>query len=104
MFLLFRKEFHDAIRSGRKRQTIRFWKQRPVKPGGRMHSPKLGKFRITEITEIDASDLTDEDARLDGLPSIEALRAKLIELYGSTTPPDRKCFKITFDFLGDGAD
>jgi len=103
MFLLFRKEFHDAIRSGRKRQTIRFWKQRPVKPGGRLHSPRLGKFLITDIREIDPADLTDDDARLDGFDSVADLHAKLIELYGSIAPPDRKCFKLTFEFLGDGS-
>jgi hypothetical protein len=101
MFLLFRKEFHEPIRSGRKRQTVRFWKQRPVKPGGRMHSPHLGKFLITDIREIDPADLTDEEARLDGLDSVEALHAKLIELYGSINPPDRTCYKLTFEFLGE---
>ena len=100
MFLLFRKEFHDAIRSGAKRQTIRFWKQRPVRPGGRLHSPRLGKFLITAIDEIDPATLTDDDARLDGFASAEALREKLVELYGSITPPGRKCFKLTFEFLG----
>lgn len=103
MFLLFRKEFHEAIRSGRKRQTVRFWKQRPVKPGGRMHSPRLGKFLITDIVEIDPDRLTDEDARLDGFDSVAALHEKLRELYGSTRPPGRTCFKLTFEFLGEHA-
>jgi len=105
MFLLFRKEFHAAVRSGAKRQTIRFWKRLCVRPGGFLYSPRLGKFRITAIEEIDPAGLTDADARLDGLPSVVALHAKLIELYGSTRPPDRKCFKLTFEFVGpaDGA-
>ena len=30
-----------------------------------------------------------------------AMREKLIELYGSLTPPDRRCFKLTFEFLGE---
>ena len=101
MFLLFKKEFHEAIRSGRKRQTVRFWKRRPVKPGGRLYSPRLGRFLITDIEEIDPDSLTDEDARLDGFESVAALHAKLIDLYGSIAPPDRKCFKLSFEFLGD---
>jgi hypothetical protein len=100
MFLLFRKEFHEPIRSGRKRQTIRFWKQRCVAAGGLMHSPRLGRFRIAAIEQIDPAALTDADAQLDGLPSVAALHAKLVELYGSIQPPGRKCFKLTFDFLG----
>ena len=100
MFLLFRKEFHEAVRSGAKRQTIRFWKQRCVSPGGHLYSPRLGKFRITHIQEIDPAALTDADAQLDGLPSVAALQAKLVELYGSIRPPDRKCYKLTFEFLG----
>jgi len=104
MFLLFRKEFHQAIREGRKRQTVRFWKRRPVKPGGRLYSPRLGWFRITDIREVDPSALTDDEARLDGLPSVEALHEKLVELYGSIRPPDRTCFKLTFEFLGDRKD
>jgi len=100
MFLLFRKEFHDPIRSGAKRQTIRFWKQRCVSPGGHLYSPRLGKFLITAIDEIDPADLSDADARLDGLPSLAALHDKLIELYGAIRPPGRKCYKLTFQFLG----
>lgn len=102
MFLLFRKEFHEPIRSGRKRQTVRFWKRRPVKPGGVLHSPHLGRFRIVDIVEIDPAALTDEEARLDGFESVAELHAKLIELYGSIAPAGRTCFKLTFEFLGEG--
>ncbi|NIA20940.1 MAG: ASCH domain-containing protein [Anaerolineaceae bacterium] len=102
MFLLFRKEFHEPIRSGRKRQTIRFWVRRHVRPGARMHSPHLGKFLVTDIQEIEPDQLTEDDARLDGFDSLAALREKLVELYGSIQPPDRRCFKLTFEFLGDG--
>ena len=101
MFLLFRKEFHELLRSGRKRQTIRFWARPYVKPGSRMRTPRLGSFLITAIEEIDPAALTLDDARLDGFDSLEALREKLIELYGSLTPPDRRCFKLTFEFLGE---
>ena len=104
MFLLFKKEFHEAIRSGSKRQTVRFWKRRPVKPGGHLYSPRLGKCLVTDIVEIDPAALTDEDARLDGFESVETLHAKLVEMYGSVAPPDRKCFKLTFELLtGDAA-
>ncbi|MBN2583395.1 MAG: ASCH domain-containing protein [Planctomycetes bacterium] len=102
MFLLFRKEFHEPIRSGRKRQTIRFWTRRHAKVGTRLRSPHLGTFLVTDIQEIDPDALTEEDARLDGFDSLSALRGKLIELYGSTRPPDRRCFKLSFEFLGDG--
>jgi len=101
MFLLFRKEFHEPIRAGRKRQTIRFWKRAPVKPGGTLHSPRLGKFHVLDIVAIDPTMLTDADARLDGFESVAELHAKLVELYGSIHPPGRTCYKLTFDFLGE---
>jgi hypothetical protein len=99
MFLLFRKEFHEPIRSGRKRQTIRFWARRHAKPGTRLRSPHLGVCLVTDIQEIDPDQLTDHDARLDGFDSLDQLRDKLVELYGSTRPPGRRCFKLTFDFI-----
>jgi hypothetical protein len=100
MFLLFKKEFHESIRSGRKRQTIRFWARPYVKAGGLMHSPRLGVFRIAAIEEIDPAGLSEDDARLDGFDSLPALQAKLVELYGSTNPPDRRCYKLSFEYLG----
>ncbi len=100
MFLLFKKEFFDAIRQGRKTQTIRFWTRQHVKPGRIISSPHLGRFQITEIDELDPDLLTDDDARPDGFESADQLRAKLVELYGSTHPEGRRCFRVRFNFLG----
>lgn len=100
MFLLFKKEFHEAIRCGRKTQTIRFWTRQHVKPGRIIAAPRLGRFRILEIDELDIDQLSDDDARPDGFDSAELLRLKLVELYGSTRPPGRRCFRLRFEFLG----
>jgi hypothetical protein len=45
------------------------------------------RIRILEAEAVDASRLTDEDARLAGIDSAEALRALFLRWYGTKSPP-----------------
>ena len=66
MFLLFRKEFHEAIRSGAKRQTIRFWKQRPVRPGGHLRLEWADRWSV----EVDGTRATINGKRIEMEPGV----------------------------------
>ena len=67
--LLFKKRFLDAIRSGRKTQTIRLWRHRKMRAGQRSYIPGAGYIRIDAVEEVQLADLTDDDARPDGFPT-----------------------------------
>ena len=81
--LLMKKAFFDAIRSGRKATTVRFWKHQMVRAGEVHTMPGLGKVRIDDVRKIALSELTDDDAVADGFESA----AELIAALPATTLP-----------------
>ncbi|MBM4017202.1 MAG: ASCH domain-containing protein [Planctomycetes bacterium] len=99
--LLFKKKFFEAIASGAKRQTVRAWPRRRMRAGQLEFIPGLGRVRVTAVERVRPENLTDEDARLDGFDSREALIEELRGLYGerlATVP----CFRIRFSYPADG--
>ncbi len=79
--LLFKKKFLEAIRTGEKTQTVRLWKYRPHASRTTQLYSRHGYIRVHSVDEVELSDLTDEDARLDGFDSADALRAEIAALY-----------------------
>ena len=95
--ILLKKKFLDLVRRGEKRQTIRLWPKRRLRVGQREFIPGLGRIRITAFERVTPDDLTEEDARLDGFASREALLAELRALYGSRLD-GAPCFRIRFSY------
>lgn len=98
--LLFKSRFFPAIRQGRKRQTIRFWRRRIVRPGQIHRVPGLGYLRVLQVEEIRPEGLTGEDAAADGFSSVEALREELGRLYDRARRRGRRCYRVRFEYLG----
>ena len=98
--ILLKKKFLDLVRSGVKRQTVRVWPRRRLRPGQREFIPGLGRIRITAFQRVSPEDLTDEDATLDGFESRESLLAELRALYGDRLA-DVPCFRIRFTYPAD---
>ena len=94
--LLFKKKFLDAIRTGRKTQTIRVWKRPYVKAGQMSYTPGVGRIHIVGIEEIGLDDLTDDDARPDGFESAKQLVAEIRSLYAERLEGGYRVFKIHF--------
>ncbi len=99
--LLFKKEFLPAIRQGRKRQTIRLWPYRRMRPGQRSYIPGVGPIRIVAVEPIRLEELTEEDARADGFESLEQLHQALRRIYaqadsGKNYQPYRVRFELLF--------
>ncbi len=97
--LLFKKQFLPAIRQGRKRQTIRLWPYRRMRPGQRSYIPGIGPIRITCVEPIQLDELTPQDAVADGFDTVEQLRQALDEIYreagpGKTFQAYRVCFEL----------
>lgn len=97
--LLFKKKFLDAIRSGVKTQTIRLWRVCRFRAGGRGYIPTVGYIRITAVDPIALEDLTDDDARLDGFASADALRAEIHKLYADRLAAGERAFRLRFRVL-----
>jgi len=95
--LLFKKKFLDPIRSGAKCQTIRIWPKRRLKAGQAEFVPGLGRIRVTAFDPVRPDDLSEEDARLDGFESRDALLAELRALYGARLD-GLPCFRIRFAY------
>ena len=98
--LLMKKVFFDAIRSGTKTTTLRYWRRKMVRPGS-VHSVRgLGQLRIDDLHAIDADDLTDTDAMADGLAGRDELTSLLHQLYTPDQRSQRTLYKVTFTYLG----
>jgi hypothetical protein len=97
--LLFKKKFLDAIRQGRKTQTVRLWKWRKMKLGQRSYIPGAGYIQIAAVDEVALPSLTDEDALLDGFDSAVALRHEIEQLYPKQLAAGYRAFRIRFTLL-----
>ena len=99
--LLFKKKFLEAIRTGRKTQTIRLWKHRRMKAGQRSYIPGAGYIRVTAVDEVAVESLTDEDARLDGFETAEQLQAEIGQLYTTQLADGQKAYRVVFELTAD---
>lgn len=94
--LLFKKKFLDAIRTGEKTQTIRLWKHRQMRTGQRSYVPGIGPIRITAVEEVELAQLTDDDARPDGFPTADQLRAEITQLYPDKIAAGYRAYRVCF--------
>jgi len=101
--LLMKKRFFDAVRSGAKTTTLRYWRRCMVRPGRVRTVPGLGKVHINSAEPVDPSDLTENHARADGFESVGALLEALNALYPPAGREGRKLYLVRFTYLP-GAD
>jgi len=94
--ILFKGEFLDAIRQGRKTTTLRRWKSCRVKPGDRVRVRKVGLLRITDCSRIMLKDITPADAQADGFRGLKELRAALRKFYPNPKGDGRQWYRIAF--------
>lgn len=97
--LLMKKMFFDAIRSGRKTTTLRYWRRPHVREGAVCRISGLGKLRIDKVRCVGQAKLSDADARQDGFENLTALRKALDKMYPADKRKGRKLYQIHFTFL-----
>jgi hypothetical protein len=98
--LLLKKCYFQAVRSGRKTTTLRFWPRALARAGSTHLVPGLGRVRILSAAPVDLADLRLLDARADGFSSLRALRAALERLYPPRRRGGRRLYLVRFQFLG----
>src|SRR5438045_1942940 len=94
--LLFKKQFLEPIRTGRKCTTIRRWSRPRVRAGGTAFSPGLGYLTIESIDAITLSALNDQDAAEDGFPTARHMRRELKKLCNPSPADGKTWFRIRF--------
>ena len=98
--LLMKKQFFDAIRTGRKTTTLRYWRSPLVAPGSVHNIRGLGRIRIDRIHPIRLRELRAADARADGFETLTALKRALKKMYPTRRRGDRRrLYQIHFTFL-----
>jgi len=97
--LLMKKTYFDAIRTGRKTTTLRYWPRPMVRAGAEHRVPGLGRVRILAVEPVARAKLRLVDARADGFPSLAALRAALARLYPPGRRIGRTLYLVRFAFL-----
>jgi len=93
--LEFKRKYADLLLSGKKRITIRNWTNLKVGDEVYVHcgGKIIGKAKISAVERKKISELTDEEARLDGFSSREDMLEELERIgYGD------EVYVIRFDF------
>jgi hypothetical protein len=94
--LLFKHEFFDAIRTGRKTTTLRRWKSCKMNVGDLATCPGFGKLRINECSPIKLGKLKESDAVADGFESLADLLRTLKRLYPDQKTDGKQWYRVGF--------
>lgn len=95
--LTFKKKFLDAIREGRKTQTLRFWKSPIVHANRKSFIPGVGLIWIDSVELVTFEELTDADAIPDGFPNLESLKQEITAIYGEK--PAGNLYRVRFHVM-----
>ena len=97
--LFMKKQYFDAIRSGRKTTTLRYWRGRLVRPDS-IHSVRgLGRVHVQDVREVRLEQLTDADAQADGFDTLAELKRTLDEYYPPEKRQGRTLYQVRFSFV-----
>ena len=91
--------FADAIRSGRKRTTIRRWDRARVSAGQRVFCPGLGYLRVEAIEPVEWNELSEADAVADGFGTLREMKKVLLSLYPGKSD-GKQWWRVSFVFNG----
>ncbi len=94
-----KKIFFDAIRSGAKTATLRYWRSPRVRVNTVHRVPGLGRVRIEDVRNVEFSQLTDHDAQVDGFHNLSDLCKAMDKLYPNESRGGRELYQIRFTFI-----
>jgi len=75
--VLFRRPFHEGIRSGAITLTFRRWAQPRVRPGGRYRLDAHGVVEVAAVDRVRVRDISEAEAQRSGFASRDALMSEL---------------------------
>jgi hypothetical protein len=101
--LIFKARFIPLILNGSKTQTIRA--RNTTREGDlvqarcRYHEPAFGILRVTAVTAMKRSELSETDAKADGFDTLADLQKTLKQLYPQLSSAS-ELFRIQFEYMG----
>ncbi len=98
--LLMKRIYFDAIRTGAKTTTLRYWRTPRVRAGGTYRIHGLGRIEVLTIAPTTLTALTNTDAQADGFADLPTLKRALRKLYSPMQRKARTLYQIRFVFLG----
>ncbi|HEY0255180.1 MAG TPA: ASCH domain-containing protein [Kofleriaceae bacterium] len=98
--LLFKKPFHEGLKSGAVTLTYRRWEKPHVRTGGRYRCHPIGVLEVDDVVLVTVATITDPDAIAAGFATREALVAYLAEL-GPVTDAS-PVYRVKLHHGGDG--
>jgi hypothetical protein len=98
--LLFKKPFHEGLKSGAITITYRRWQKPHVKPRGRYRCHPIGVLEVDAIELVTIAAITPQDAMRAGFPTRDALIAYLEELGPLTDATE--VYRVELHHGGDG--
>jgi hypothetical protein len=93
--VLFAESSHEPIARGDVTLTIRRWKRRQAKDGGRYRVGNVGAIEVETVEVVSMTAITAEDARRAGFANLAELQAML-----GDDSTDTKLYRIAFHFVG----
>jgi hypothetical protein len=99
--LLMKKCYFDAIRSGRKTTTLRYWLRPRVKAGSLHRVRGLGQIQVHSVEAVDPAGLRLADAQADGFPDLASLWTTLERLYPPAARKGRVLYLVRFTMVRD---
>jgi hypothetical protein len=67
-----------------------------MRTGQRSYIPGAGYIHVTAVEEVRLDELTDEDARPDGFPTADELRAEIARLYPNQSADGYRAYRVVF--------
>jgi hypothetical protein len=102
--LLFDKHLHDGIRQGATTVTYRKWDKPRVTPGKVYRAGDVGEVLVEEVSETALAEMTDEDARAAGEPSLEEWRRRYQARNPKANFETDRVFRVRFRYAGNDAE
>jgi hypothetical protein len=98
--LLFKKPFHEGLKSGAITLTYRRWKKPHVRAGGRYRCHPIGVLEVDAVSQVKVASIRARDAARAGFASRDALVAYLAEL--GPLDDDTEVYRVELHYGGDG--
>jgi hypothetical protein len=97
--LLFKKPFHEGLKSGAITITYRRWQKPHVKPRGRYRCHPIGVLEVDSVALVTVAAITADDAKRAGFATRDALVAYLAEL-GPLAAATHDSILVSVEFAG----
>ena len=100
--LLFKKRFHEGLKSGAVTVTFRRWDKPHVREGGRYRCHPIGVLQVDKVEKVKLKDIALRDVTLSGFASREELVEYIASAREEALTKDTVLYRVELHHGGDG--